>query len=127
MGTNNGTYQFKIVGSAMTFNIKVEVNMTPSPLVIDDMEVELGNDVNVYVGSTSITSVSVNGEIIDSSKYSVSDYTLHINSECFKEGDNDVVINDDIDKAVSDLADIIRVDRFKTDRNIPLINKFLDK
>ena len=121
---NNGTYQFKIVGSAMTFNIKVEVNMTPSPLVIDDMEVELGNDVNVYVGSTSITSVSVNGEIIDSSKYSVSDYTLHINSECFKEGDNDVVINDDISFVVTaKILDDVVINK-KTEPsnvNVPLI------
>ncbi len=38
-----------------------------------------------------------------------------------------VVINDDLDKAVADFADIIRLDRLRTDRNIQFINKILNK
>ena len=34
--------------------------------------------------------------MIDSSKYSVSNYTLHIKAECFQEGDNVVTINNQI-------------------------------
>ena len=92
----NGRYQFKIQGESYSFNVNVDVNITHQTLVIDDIEVDLGNDVNVYIGLTEVTSVNVNGQDIDKSKYSVSNYTLHIKGECFNEGDNTVVINNDI-------------------------------
>ena len=92
----NGRYQFKVVGDSYSFNFNVDVNITHQQLVIDDIDIELGNDVNVYIGLTEISSVIVNGDAIDSSKYSVSNYTLHIKAECFKEGDNVVTINNQI-------------------------------
>ena len=98
---SNGTYQFKVVGSSMTFNIKVEVNIAEPALVIDDVTTQVGSNVVVYVGRTAITSVKVNGEAIDNSKYETKDYTLHINAECFKEGENEVVLNDTISFTVN--------------------------
>ena len=92
----NGRYQFKVVGDSYSFNFNVDVNITHQQLVIDDIDIELGNDVNVYIGLTEVSSVIVNGDAIDSSKYSVSNYTLHIKAECFKEGDNVVTINNQI-------------------------------
>ena len=89
---DNGTYKFKIVGSAYTFYINVNVNASRT-FVINDLTVESGVNVNVYVGNNAITSVSVNGEALDSSKYYVHDYVLTISHECFKEGDNEVVVN----------------------------------
>lgn len=48
--------------------------------------------------------------------------------EISRAGDYDyVVINDDIEKAVNDLSDIIRTDRFKTDRNLYFLKNYLDK
>lgn len=38
-----------------------------------------------------------------------------------------IVVNDDLDQAVSDVITIMSVDRFKTDRNLNLINKVLGK
>ena len=62
-------------------------------MVINDLTVESGVNVNVYVGNYVIASVSVNGEAIDSSKYYVHDYVLTISHECFKEGENEVLVN----------------------------------
>ena len=92
---SNGTYRFTVKGSAYSFNLKVEVNMTSS-FEVDDLNVESGTSVNVYVGNHAITSVSINGKVIDASKYYVQDYTLHIDESCFKEGDNEVVLNNDV-------------------------------
>ena len=120
----NGTYQFKVVGSEMTFNINVEVNITPSQLDIYDVEVEVGMNVIVYVGTTQITSVKVNGEVLDNSKYTVSDYTLHINNECFKEGDNEVLVNDSVSfkVAVKNLDEVIIDKKTEPSKvNVPLI------
>ena len=38
-----------------------------------------------------------------------------------------IVVNDDLDTAVENFARIISVDKFKTDRNLQLINKILNK
>ena len=38
-----------------------------------------------------------------------------------------IVVNDDLDTAVNDFVSIVSVDNFKTDRNIQLINKILNK
>ena len=89
---NNGLHKFKIVGSAYTIYINVNVNTTHN-LIISDLTVESGVNVNVYVGNHVIASVSVNGEAIDSSKYYVHDYVLTISHECFKEGENEVLVN----------------------------------
>ena len=88
----NGLYRFKIVGVYSTIYINVEVNMTHQ-LVINDVDVQVGLNVNVYVGNTEVTSVSVNGTTLDQSKYSVKDYVLTIDSSCFEIGDNEVVVN----------------------------------
>ena len=92
---NSGTYQFKIVSSALSFVIKVEVNFASS-LQVEDLTVESGTTVNVYIGKTAITSVSVNGETLDASKYFVKNYTLSISKDCFKEGENEVVLNGNV-------------------------------
>ena len=89
----SGRYQFKVVGASYSFNFNVDVTVSHQPLAIDDIDIELGNDVTVYIGLTEVTSVSVNGEELSSSDYSVSNYTLRIKADCFKEGENTVVIN----------------------------------
>ena len=93
---SSGRYEFKIVGAALTFNIKVDVTLPESELVVQDLTVDLGNNVVVYVGQTPITSVSVNGTVLDSAKYSVKDYSLTISHEVFMEGENTVVLNEKV-------------------------------
>lgn len=93
--TENGLYQFRIVGSAYTFVIKVEINVTHQ-FIIEDVTVEAGNDVIVYVGKNEVNKVSVNGEELSADSYSVKDHSLCIPADCFKEGDNEVVVNDSV-------------------------------
>ena len=117
----NGTYRFKVVGSISTFYINVEVNMNHT-FSVDDMTVESGVNVNVYIGNNVITSLKINGEEVDTSKYSVKDYTLTIQSECFKEGENEVLINDEVAFTVTieNLQDVV-VNEKTTTTNTPLI------
>ena len=94
----NGIYEFKIVTSSLSFNIKVDVNMesSESKLEINDVTVEKGNNVVVYVGTTPITSVAVNGSALAESSYVVKNYTLTISHEVFVEGENLVLVNGDV-------------------------------
>ena len=91
----NGLYRLKVVGSLSTIQVNVGVNMTRQ-LVIDDVVVDAGLNVNVYVGNTDITSVVVNETTLDESQYSVHDYVLTIDASCFQEGSNEVVVNNTV-------------------------------
>ena len=92
----SGVYEFKIVGASLSFVIKVNVNLEESTLVINDLTVDLGTNVVVYVGKTPINSVMVNNVTLNNEQYSVNNYTLSISHEVFKEGENQVVINGDV-------------------------------
>ncbi len=96
----NGEYNFRIVGEYSSFTIKVNVNASHT-FVIDDLEVEVGVNVNVYIGNNPINSVKVNDQIIEEDKYHVSDYTLTIDASCFNEGENEVVVNDTVSFTVT--------------------------
>lgn len=98
--TEDGTYQFRIVGSSYNFVVKVEVTLSKS-FVIDDIEVDNGSDVIVYVGNNNIEKVVINGENLAESAYFVKDYSLHLSKDLFKEGDNEVVINDSVSFTVT--------------------------
>ena len=116
----NGEYQFKIVGSLTSFYIKVSVNASHA-FAISDVEVESGVNVNVYVGNNAITSVKVNGEVIDEANYHVSNYTLTIDASCFKEGDNTVLVNDTVTFNVKVINKLETMTTKEKNNNLPLI------
>lgn len=118
----NGTYRFKVVGSVSTFYISVEVNMTHT-FTIEDVTIEKGVNVNVYVGNNEINSVKVNGENLNPEDFLVENYTLSINSICFKEGENTVVLNDTITFVVTvKVLDEEVIDKDTSNNtNLPLI------
>lgn len=92
----SGTYEFKIVGANLTFIIKVDVTIPSEELVVEDLTIEKGENVLVYVGQTPINSVSVNGQALSSENYQVKDYILTISNKVFKVGKNKVVLNGDV-------------------------------
>ena len=96
----NGVYEFKVVGTAYSFIIKVNVNQEKH-FSIEDMQVEKGNNVVVYIGNNEINKVTINGEEIADENYVIRDYTLVFSSELLNEGDNVIVINDDVSFNVS--------------------------
>ena len=115
--TADGRYQFKIVGTSYSFSINVDVVVPTSPLTIDDLVVEPGNSVNVYVGKTNVTSLKINGAAIEANKYYVKDYTLHIDASCFSVGENEVVINDNVSfkVTINNMDDTIIYKKTKVD------------
>ena len=72
------------------------MSSTESKLEVNDLTVEKGTNVVVYVGTTPITSVAVNGVALEAEQYVVRNFTLTISHEAFKEGENQVVLNGDV-------------------------------
>ncbi|MBR0295242.1 MAG: glycoside hydrolase family 32 protein [Bacilli bacterium] len=101
----NGTYRFRVVTSSYTFEISVVVDMNVTQ-TIEDVVAESEFDVVVYVGSIVIGTVEVNGEVLDPSEYSLKDYTLTIDRDCFLVGDNEVRVNGTITFKVTVLSKI---------------------
>ena len=90
---SSGLYEFEIRGASLSFTIKVNVTLPESELSFSDVSIQRGTNLVVYVGKTAITSVSVNGATLDSSKYLLKDYTLTIYADSFVEGENTVELN----------------------------------
>lgn len=90
-----GKYQFRVLGSAYSFLINVDVLSLPTTQ-IQDVIMEEGIDATVYIGSLTVNDLAINGKEIDASKYQVKDYTLHIAKDCLALGDNEVTINGNI-------------------------------
>ena len=117
---DNGTYQFRIIGSSYSFVVKVEVTLTHS-FVIDDVAVDKGNEVIVYIGNNPVTSVQVNGETLPESKYFVKDYSLHISKESFNEGENEVLVNNSVAfKVTVNNTDSVIVDKTTIVNYVPV-------
>ena len=87
-----GNYEFAINGNKFAFVIKVNVDTLPQ-IQPDDMTVEVGNNVVVFVGGAKIDSVKVNGVQVDADKFAVKNNALTINASVFVEGQNDVELS----------------------------------
>ena len=98
--SEDGRYQFRVVGASYTFTINVDVVITHT-FDVENIVVETGNTVSVYVGINNITSVNINGEDIAANKYHIKDYVLYIENDCFKEGENEVILNGSVNFAVT--------------------------
>ena len=91
----NGKYTFKIETSSYSFEINVEVNAS-FETVIDNVTMEEGFNVVIYIGKINVESLSVNGSVVAKEDYSLKNYTLTVDKKYFSLGENTVVINDSI-------------------------------
>ena len=89
----NTTYEFFIEGELSTLNIKLRVNNITCTYSFDDQTINYGSEVTVYVGVLNVTSVKVDGETVNSNKYYVKDYVLHIDASLFVNEEVEVKIN----------------------------------
>ncbi len=116
-----GVYEFRIVGELSTFTIKVDVKSLPTK-DYEDVTVDEGYDVTIYVGNINITSITVNGEALDASKYTKVGVNLRISKDAFSVGENEVVINGSITikVTVNSINSVINIPVTKT-TYVPLI------
>ena len=87
----NTTYEFHIEGDLTTFDIKLEVGDITRDYDFNDVTINKGQEVTVYVDVLDVTSVSIDGEVTD--KYYVKDYVLHIDASLFNKEEVEVKIN----------------------------------
>ena len=89
----NTIYSFFIEGDLSSFLIKVNVGSITRSLVIEDYVINEGESINVFMGAFSLETITINGASVDNTKYQQNGRVLHIDSSCFKLGENTVVIN----------------------------------
>ena len=92
---DNGLYQFRIVGSAYTFVVNVDITVNHT-FIVDDYNIEQGTDLVAYIGNNNVDKVSVNGNVLSNDEYYIKDYSIHISKEQLNEGDNLIVLNDEV-------------------------------
>ncbi len=87
-------YEFLAIGEKENFTFKVKTGTLDRSVVFTDLEVNEGNNVNIYISSYQIDSISINDVNLSSDQYSVKDGILSLSSSLFKVGSNKVVINE---------------------------------
>lgn len=87
-----GDYRLKVVGESGQFEIVVRVERLPD-LRLEDIEIQKGTDLNLFVGNRFIASVKINGEEIDADRYAVNGYVLRIDGSLLTEEVNEVEID----------------------------------
>jgi hypothetical protein len=90
---STGLYEFRIVGELSTFIVKVDVKSLPTRDIESEITVEEGYDVTMYVGYIDITSITVNGEVLEENQYSHTGTYLTISKDALERGENEIVIN----------------------------------
>lgn len=91
--TETGTYQFEIYGTASRMTITVEVKSLPS-VSFDDVELIEKENLNVYIGNLSVSTVTLNGTALTAEQYSVNNRILTIDNSLLTLGENVLKIND---------------------------------
>ena len=97
----NGMYRFSITATNYSFIIKVDVHKSASAPAIEDVTVQEGYDVTIYIGTLAVSSLKINGQAVPASAYHVSNYTLVVDKSYFSVGDNTVLINGSVSFKVS--------------------------
>lgn len=87
-----GNYRLTVVGEFSRFDVVVRVNALPD-LSFEDVEIQEDTDLNLFVGNRVVGTVKINGEIVDTDRYSVRDYVLNIDGKLFASGINSVEID----------------------------------
>ena len=91
---DNTTYKFFIEGAATSFTIKVKTGVIERSLKVEDLIINEGQALNIFVGQIAINSVSINGSELEQTSYEIKDYVLHIDGSMFALGNNEVKVND---------------------------------
>lgn len=91
--TQTGMYQFEVVGQYSSFIINVDVKKLPT-VTFSDQYISENEKLNIFVGNTEITSISINGTVVDAANYQIKNMILTLDGTLFNEGENVLTIND---------------------------------
>ena len=92
--TETGEYEFEVIGEFSTFIITVSVNSLPK-VSYEDRNITVNETLNVFIGSTNVTKVSVNGKELSKDEYKINNMILTIDSTKLNVGNNTISINDE--------------------------------
>ena len=98
--SKTGTYVFRAVGVDTTFNFTVTVSAIPA-LSWDDVTVQEGCDVNLFIGAVKVQTLTVGGVALTAEQYTAKDGVLKIKASAFALGDNEVLLNGTISATVT--------------------------
>ena len=92
--TKTGVYEFEIYGTASRMTITVDVKSLPS-VSFNDVVLVKNENLNVYVGNLSITTITLNGNVLSSDQYKINNRVLIIDNSLLKLGENVLIINEE--------------------------------
>lgn len=91
--TETGLYEFEIYGAYSRVTITVDVKSLPT-VEFEDLELTEEENLNVYIGKTNITNLTLNGVVLTTEQYSIRNFVLTIDNSLLELGENKLKIND---------------------------------
>lgn len=88
----SGTYTFKAVGGASSYEFTVKVTAV-TVTTLKDMTLEKGCNAVIYLGNVVVDSVTVNGVQLTAEQYDINNLMLTIDAELLTEKENKITIN----------------------------------
>ena len=89
-----GSYTFKAVGGASSYEFTVEVTAV-TETTLTDLTLEKGCNAVIYLGNIEVESVQLNGTELTDDEYTVENLMLTIGSDLLRESNIEIVINGD--------------------------------
>ena len=90
-----GLYEFEVVGEYSTFRVKVNVTSI-SKMTFDNQNILVGENLNIYLANLNPTVIKINGKVLASTEYSISNKVLTIASDKFTKGENTLEIDGEV-------------------------------
>ncbi len=91
---DNQTYEFIVKGENIDFAFNIKTGSIDRGYVFNDLEAIEGNNVNIFINSYQINSISINDVSLTSEQYSINNGVLTLPGSLFKVGSNSVTINE---------------------------------
>ena len=119
---STGVYQLEIVGYATSFVVNVDVKTLPH-VEFSDVELSVGENLNIYLGNLSVNKVVLNNVELTSNQYTINNFVLKIDASLLVVGTNTLIINEEeITIEVSELENIEIIEKPTTpDKEDPIV------
>ncbi|MBQ3505546.1 MAG: glycoside hydrolase family 32 protein [Clostridia bacterium] len=109
-----GVYRFTVQGMAAEYSFPVTVNVLPET-TFNDMQLQVGDDVVIYLGNIQIGEIKLNGAVLDKQYYTVRDKMLTIDASALQEGENTLTLTDDVSVTIDVSA--LEVEEIETEES----------
>lgn len=90
-----GIYKFTVQGMISSYTFAVAVNVLPTT-TFSDIQLKVGDDAVIYLGNIQVNAITLNGKVLESQYYTISNKILTVDASVLQEGENTLLLTDSV-------------------------------